>query len=126
MTEKFINLVAYVDGQEIKWKLNPAPQTLYDEIHEFAASICELCKISIRNKMITGQKKKDSVSLLIVCEECYIPCNDYKFNTDNFQMRNSSFEYEMYGLKMSISEAVVVAVVSTEKFINQYEVLVHG
>jgi hypothetical protein len=32
----------------------------------------------------------------------------------------------MYGLKMSISEAVVVAVVSTEKFINQYEVLVHG
>ena len=122
MLEKYIDLVAYVDGYKIGWKLNPAPKTLYDEIHEFAGSVCELCKISIRNQMIDSQKKNDSVSLLIVCEDCIVPCDDYRFNKDKFSMRNSSFEYEMFGLKLSIAEAVVVAVVSTEKFATQFEV----
>ena len=122
MLEKFIDLVAQVDGHEIRWKLNPAPKTLYDEIHEFAGSVCELCKVSMRNQMIDSHKKNDSVSLLIVCEDCIVPCNDYKFDADKFSMRDTSFEYEMFGLKLSIADAVAVSVVSTAKFMNQFEV----
>lgn len=120
MTEKFINLVAYIDGHEIKWSLNPAPKTLYAEIHEFVDSICEFCKILIRNQIVSNQRKNSTISVMITCEGFCIPCNDYSYNIDDYQMANASFERKMFGYKLSIVESVVVSVVSTDTFIDQF------
>ena len=67
MNDNFIELSAYVEGQEISWKLNPSPKTLYKEIHEFASSICEFCKICIRNQIASEQTKNSTISVTILC-----------------------------------------------------------
>lgn len=120
MNENVIELSAYVEGQQISWRLNPAPKTLYDEILEFAGSICELCKIFIRNEIVSNQRKNNTISIIITCEGFDIPSKDYVYNTDDYQMSNSSFESKMFGYKLSIVESVVVSVVSTDTFINQF------
>ena len=120
MTGKFIDLVAYIDGQEVKWSLNPSPKTLYAEAHEFAGSICELCKTIIRNQIASNQRKNSTISVIITCEGFDISCKDYAYNTNDYQMSNSSFERKMFGYKLSIAESVVVSVVSTDKFENQF------
>ena len=118
MKEKYIDLIAYVEGQEIHWKLSPAPKTLYDEMCEFAGSICEACKISTRNQIISEQTRNGIISVTIFCEEISVPCNSFRFNTDKFLMTNASFEPIIFGFKLEIVQAIAATVVATEKFAN--------
>lgn len=122
MEEKFVLLTAYVEGHEISWLLNPTPKTLYTEIHEFAGSICEACKIIIRNQVVRGQGRNNSVSVMIFCEGLGVLCNSYTYNTDEFLMNNASFEHKMFGYKLTIAKTVAASVVATIKFRNQGDV----
>lgn len=57
MNENVIELSAYVEGQQISWRLNPAPKTLYDEILEFAGQFANCARYSFVMRLYLIKEK---------------------------------------------------------------------
>lgn len=119
MKENYINLEAYVNGHPIYWKLNPAPKTLHDEIHEFAGSICALSKILICNQSITDKSVSGNISVMFFCEGHGIPCPSFSFNEIDFSITNGNLNHKMFNYQLELVDVIAATVVSEAKFKNQ-------
>ena len=119
MENNYFNLTSYVDGFEINYLLSPSYKTLSNEAYAFANSICEFCKITIRNRIKAAKKINNTVSIILYCDGVGVECPDYVCESYPSIMTDEEFEQKMFGLRLEIRKAIVDAVACSSKFTNQ-------
>lgn len=120
MENTLINLTAYVDGIEVTYALNPAYKSFSNEAYNFANSICELCKIIIRNRINkTGENYDKTVGIMLFYERGGLDCPNMVLKRNKPIMTDEEFEFDLFALRLEIRKVIVDAVACDSRFINQ-------